>query len=271
MKMGYYGSFLSLADVNPNNSYGWEISFKKGSVPSFLISVFGAPHLGARIRHRMLTKILGKRTKNISVFDVGCGFGLESLYLRKGGYQVFGIDKSEAKIAIAKRLAVEVGDKKVTFKAADIFKFSGTKNKFDIAILFEVLEHVKNPQEMLSKISSFIKPGGKIIISFPAKHWINARSQNYLGHEVVGYRPSEIEKFVKPKGLMIKRIYSYGNSFWTKIIFYIDYILLRFIPLASAAFFFLSYPFVVFDQRYSKSETPTGYVLVIEKNRYQKI
>lgn len=263
--MRYYGAFLSLADVDPHNSYGWMLHLKKDSFPSFLISIFGAPHLGARIRHRILTKILNGKNDHRSVFDVGCGFGLEALYLSAKGYRVFGIDKSEAKIAIAQKLAKEVGDEGVKFQIADIFKLPQTKEKFDLALLFEVLEHVKTPREMLLKISDFVKADGQLIVSCPAKHWLNAMAKNYLGHQVIGYTPTEVKKLVENDGLEIEKFYSFGNSILAKFFFYIDFILLKFVPLVSAIFFFLSYPIAVFDQENFTGKNPLGYILILRK------
>lgn len=264
IKMRYYGSLLSLADVDPNNSYGWKLNFRRGGVSSFLISIFGAPHLGARIRHRILTKILKNPKNNESVLDAGCGFGLESLYLGEKGYNVLGVDKMKAKIKIAKKLKKELKNKKVNFRVGDIYKLKPS-NKFDNSILFETLEHVDQPKRMIHVISNLLKNDGRLVISFPAKHNINYLSKIYLGHKVDGYEPSDVQKMIKNSGLKVQKIYSIGNSFFSKLFFYIDYLLLRFVPLISAAFFFVSYPIAVFDMENFRSNNPMGYVMVLKK------
>jgi len=259
----FYGSALSLADVDPENSYGWMLSLKEGSLASFLISVFGVPHLGARIRHRILTKILNKPKKGESVLDIGCGFGLESLYLSQKGYKVVGFDLSRPKIKIAKRLNKRLG-RGVKFISADLFKLKKIGDKFDRAILFEVLEHVKEPDKMLVKISTYLKKGGLIILSFPSKHPINAMSKDYLGHEVAGYEPVDISKMVEGK-LKVKKVFGFGNSILIRPIFYFDYVFLRHLPLLSAGFFFLFYPLVVWDMEKLSGNNPMGYVIILEK------
>lgn len=263
--MRYYGSPLSLSDVNPKNSYGWKLSFKKGGIYSLLISLFGAPHLGARIRHRILTKILQKSKNNELVFDIGCGFGLESLYLSEKGFKVLGLDKSKRKIDIAKKLSVELKDESVRFITGDIFKLNNLSKKFDNIILFEVLEHVKDPKKMLQSISCYLKKDGFLIISFPSKHQINSISKKYLGHVYTGYEPDDIKGFIQESGLKIEKKYSFGNNWFVKIFFYIDYLLLRFVPLVSALFFFISYPLVVFDMEKFKNKKPMGYILELRK------
>lgn len=267
MKFRYYGSSLSLSDVDPNNSYGWKLSFKKGSVYSLLIGLFGAPHLGARIRHRILTKILKKPKKRFRVLDVGCGFGLESLHLSKKGYNVMGLDISTGKIDVAKKIKTKLKDKKVKFLVSDVFKYNNQNGLFDFVILFEVLEHVNDPKKLLGKLSEIVKNGGEVVISFPSTHKINSMSKEYLGHTHLGYNPKIIKKMIKEKGLSVKKVYSFGNSFFAKMFFYVDYYLLRHLPLISAVFFFISYPVAVLDIEHFADKDPMGYVMILKKNK----
>ena len=90
-------------------------------------------------------------------------------------------------------------------------------------------------------------------------------SKDYLGHKYVGYEPNYIESLVKDRGIEIKKVYIFGSSPVAKIFFYLDYFLLRLVPVASAAFFFLFYPVIVFDMERFKSNNPVGYVLVLRK------
>src|SRR3990167_10873395 len=41
------------------------------------------------------------------------------------------------------------------------------KEKFDWALFFDILEHVKNPKEVLKKCNSLLKNDGKVFINIP--------------------------------------------------------------------------------------------------------
>ena len=46
------------------------------------------------------------------------------------------------------------------------------KKKFDAIFLFDVLEHIKEPEKALQEIRQMLSPGGLLIITVPAYHWL---------------------------------------------------------------------------------------------------
>ena len=52
-----------------------------------------------------------------------------------------------------------------------------TSNDFDFATSFDVLEHLKSPLLMTSKLSSLLKSGGTLMLSFPNKDSLIAKAQ----------------------------------------------------------------------------------------------
>ena len=103
--------------------------------------------------------------RRLRILDVGCGPGWVAAELRRRGHHVTGVDVV-ADEAIAQRtdrffvadveggLPEEVGD------------------GFDVVIAADVIEHVRNPDELLADLAGRMDPAGTIIASVPNfGHW----------------------------------------------------------------------------------------------------
>ena len=115
-----------------------------------------------RIKY-ILNHISSKNIKNFEILDLGCGGGLVSEPLAELGFNVTGIDFVEDNIKAAK-LHASQNNLKINYYTQDIDNLS-LKNKYDLVILFEVLEHMDNWDITLLKIKKFLKKGGLIILS----------------------------------------------------------------------------------------------------------
>lgn len=93
-------------------------------------------------------------------FEMGCGDGLMLNTLRKQGWQVFGNERTLAAADFAchkLNLPIYVGE---------IDALCGVPTA-DLIILFQVLEHLKDPLTTLRQLNQLIKPNGKLIIAVP--------------------------------------------------------------------------------------------------------
>jgi len=102
-----------------------------------------------------------------NVLDLGCGFGLFSLYLALAhpGVQVAGVDISENRINTARRSAQELGVKNVQFHAQDIRGFD-VSAKYDLVITLDLLHHIpyEDGNLLLKKISQWLAPEGVFLL-----------------------------------------------------------------------------------------------------------
>lgn len=57
------------------------------------------------------------------------------------------------------------------------------KEAFDVICLFDVLEHLEDPNKALMKIKTMLKPGGQIILTVPAHNWLWNRDDVISGHK----------------------------------------------------------------------------------------
>jgi len=116
--------------------------------------------------------------KSIKILDIGCGTGRHAIELAKRGYQVTGIDLSEAQLKRAKEKAKEQGVK-VDFERHDArnLPFEGD---FDLAIMlceggFSLMETDEMNFEILKSATRSLKNNGKFIFTalnglFPLLH-----------------------------------------------------------------------------------------------------
>ena len=108
----------------------------------------------------------GTRLAGASILDVGCGEGggLCALHDRGGVCTGFDIDAGRIQTALALR-----GERAITFAHGNLYDgtvpFSGTR--FDLVTLHDVFEHLDHKPAMIERLKGYLKPGGKILITFP--------------------------------------------------------------------------------------------------------
>ena len=106
--------------------------------------------------------IYEKIPKNKKILDIGCNTGLLGEALKKNKQcEVWGADYSREAIKLAKKRL----DKTIVCDFEKEIPFK--KEKFDIIILADILEHLKNPEDLLLKIKKLLNSGGIILASIP--------------------------------------------------------------------------------------------------------
>jgi ubiquinone/menaquinone biosynthesis C-methylase UbiE len=91
------------------------------------------------------------------ILDLGCATGNYTLELLKRGYTCIGADVNSAYIEIAQKRGIEA------YVVSDKLPFSD--KSFDSVIMFEVAEHLSNPEAVLSEASRVARKN--VIISVP--------------------------------------------------------------------------------------------------------
>jgi 2-polyprenyl-6-hydroxyphenyl methylase/3-demethylubiquinone-9 3-methyltransferase len=99
------------------------------------------------------------RGKN--VLDLGCGGGLLALPLIKDGAYVTAVDSSPASIKEAMRVSCGKGN----FICQDICSYKASENFYDLVLLADVIDHIKNYGLALKVAATALNNQGLLIVS----------------------------------------------------------------------------------------------------------
>ena len=100
--------------------------------------------------------------KDKSVYDIGFGFAQALLFFKNKGMHVFGIEPSVEGYEFAKKNNLDVMQGSIESTFTDV------KQKHDVVTLLNVLEHLRNPAEVLVNIKNkLLKNDGLLIIDVP--------------------------------------------------------------------------------------------------------
>lgn len=105
------------------------------------------------------------------VLDAACGNGYAApIFWAAGARSYLGIDISvKAVSTAAARYAVS---DTIRFSEDDASRLNSVPDdSIDLAVSFETIEHVPDPEGMLTNIRRVLKPGGKLIVSTPNRSW----------------------------------------------------------------------------------------------------
>jgi len=103
------------------------------------------------------------------LLDIGCGTGEFLAAVRKGGWQVEGVERDEKASSWARdSLGIPV-------TAGDLYSLPSTAGPFDVITLWHVLEHLYDPARAVQRIGDLLGKDGYLLIALPNIESIDAR------------------------------------------------------------------------------------------------
>lgn len=152
-----------LDDKSIKELYGY---YKNNPLSNYLSPV-------TKLHYKRLLDDFERYRKNNSIIDVGCGAGYFMLCASESGW---GVDGTEISCEAIK-LAEEKGQKVIR---GDIASIELEKEKYDVATLFEIMEHASDPDGIIRKLSWALRQEGALYITTPN---YNSITRRFLGNK----------------------------------------------------------------------------------------
>jgi len=105
----------------------------------------------------------------LRLLDIGCGAGLLCEPLSRLGAQVTGIDPSASNIAAAK-LHADKGQLAIDYRCTTLEEID-PRERFDIVLAMEVVEHVTDVGVFLKRCAATMKPDGLLVAATLNRTW----------------------------------------------------------------------------------------------------
>jgi len=101
----------------------------------------------------------------MDVLELGCGWGSLCLWIAEHfpNCRVLAISNSQTQREFIQSRCRELGRNNVEVQTADVADF-GTERQFDRVVSVEMFEHVRNYEELLRRIATWLKPDGKLMV-----------------------------------------------------------------------------------------------------------
>lgn len=157
-------------------------------------------------------QVVLKHKKSGSLLEIGSGSGLFMREAQKY-FDVQGIEFSD--------YAAKIGRKNfgLNIMTANLYDFQSSK-KYDVIVMFHVLEHVLDPSLALQKIKSMLKKDGVLVMAFPnidslsfklfGKNWEWINPPKHLSY----FNEKSFSRLANRNGLrVIKRITHKGDHY----------------------------------------------------------
>jgi SAM-dependent methyltransferase len=148
--------------------------------------------------------------RNNRILDVGCGDGHFLVVAKRKGWEVYGTEFTTDAVNICRAKGIHMHQGSIQSFAPGL--------EFDVITSFEVLEHINDGREHVTKISSLLRKGGMFYFTTPN---FNSLSRRRLGgswnviefpEHLVYYTPRTISKLLSETGFSRQRILTTGFS-----------------------------------------------------------
>lgn len=185
-----------------------------------------SPDAKSVARHEKVTRrrlkgaasLLRTPSNPASLLDVGCSSGALLGIAKNMGFEVSGVEPAARAAQTAKGKGFNV------FQG--YLKDAGYQdNAFDVITLFELLEHIAEPVELLAECRRILKPGGIIILNTPnaaswtagfmREHWDGFSLKNMGGH-ISFFSPRSIRLLGNRAKLEVVKIETRNVRFFEK-------------------------------------------------------
>lgn len=239
-------------------------SLKNTPLTKLALILIGLPHLGFRLRARLILAEAEKLNKHAHLLDAGCGYGIYTMMLAERGFRVDATDLEEERVkAISRRLHEypEI-EKNITVTAGSLTSLPFPSESYDGIICSEVIEHITDHAKAVHELARVLTKGGTLILSVPHISEHNKKFFRMFGHERPGYTKESLDTLARNAGLSLTSVRYYERRLGT-LLFRAHNALRS--PALMALFFYPLYGFYLVDYLIGWGE-PNQIVVTAIKN-----
>lgn len=171
-----------------------------------------------RRRHRLVRRYLPQGQARI--LDVGCAAGYFLRVMAEKGHEVRGVEVSDA---IAARAVEHLGADRVHIGTLDSVpedKQGYARGSFDLVTMWDVIEHVPDPKQLLEEAKAMLRPGGHLILetqnvdsrfaTLLGLKWHHFKHQEHIFH----FNPGTVRRVLEQAGFeVVKLTSSFGGKY----------------------------------------------------------
>ena len=129
--------------------------------PAYHHAIVAAGEGAAHARWKSQVKLISRLKSGGSILDIGCSSGAFLSAMRGPAWELHGI---EMEPATAERARASTS---AEVFVGDVMAAPYPPNRFDVITCFDVLEHVYDPRQFLTKVQTWLKPDGILYLTTP--------------------------------------------------------------------------------------------------------
>ena len=148
------------------------------------------------------------------ILDVGCGMGFFLSVAKENGYDTYGVELSQEMVEYARtQLAL------TNIYSGTLGTIQLPEKYFDIITLWDVLEHISDPQSFLKDVSEFLKDEGILAVQSPnmnssmalltGENWYWWTVPDHLFH----FTPLTMGALLRSSGFDVIKSYTWESAF----------------------------------------------------------
>jgi SAM-dependent methyltransferase len=154
-------------------------------------------------RARILEQMRGAAPGRL--LEAGPGAGTLLIEFAERGFQCEAIESSAQAREMANRLIAEAGQAVPIHAQAE----PAWHGRFDYLFSFDVLEHIEDDEAALADWASWLKPGGTLLLSVPARMNLWTAGDDWAGHHR-RYEQRQLTALLNASGFEIEVFECYG-------------------------------------------------------------
>lgn len=168
------------------------------------------------------------RVQGAQLADIGCGGGIFSEALARGGAHVTAIDASPALVEVARHHALAQATP-VHYETITAEQLAARQPRhFDVVTCLELIEHVPQPEVLIAACAALLKPGGVLVVSTlnrsAASYVLGVVMAEYVlqlvprgTHDYLQFiRPAELAAMARAAGLATRDVRGMRYDPWTR-------------------------------------------------------